>query len=128
MFRTRFSVGDGLVILAILSLAALSALSFLPFINRPSGTWLTVQSPAGEERYALSVDRDISVSGNGYTLTVEIRNGRARVATSDCPDKICRNTGWISRAGESIICAPASIRLTVTNKTGGGENADAVIG
>lgn len=129
MFRTRFSVGDALVILVILSLAALSALSYQVFQNRTPGTWLTVRSPEGEDRYALSADRDITVTGNGVTLTVEIRNGRARVANTDCPDRLCQHTGWISGVGESIICAPASVRLTITSKAGGGGgNADADIG
>ncbi len=39
-------------------------------------------------------------------ITFEVKNGKIRVVSSDCPDKICKNTGFISKSGESIICMP----------------------
>ena len=39
-------------------------------------------------------------------ITFEVKNNSIRVINSNCPDKICKNTGFISDTGESIICMP----------------------
>lgn len=129
MFRTRFSFADALVILSVLSVAALLFLCFpRGAASAPSDNRLVIRTSSEVLSYPLSVDRTVSLSSDGYTLTVEIRDGRARVSDSDCPDKICQRTGWISRKGETVICAPAAVRLTVTDRRGGADDADSVIG
>ena len=129
MFRTRFSFADALVILSVLSVAALLFLCFLRgAASDPSENRLVIHTPTEALTYPLSADRTVTVSSGNITLTVEIRDGRARVSDSDCPDKICQRTGWISRKGETVICAPAAVRLTVTDPRGGVGDADSVIG
>lgn len=129
MFRTRFSFADALVILSVLSVAALLLLGFLRSAETASSeNLLVIRTPTETLTYPLSADRTVTVSSGNITLTVEIRDGRARVSDSDCPDKICQRTGWISRKGETVICAPAAVRLTVTDPKGGVGDADSVIG
>ena len=129
MFRTRFSFADVLVILTLLAVAALLLLGFLRSAGTASSeNLLVIRTPTETLTYPLSADRTVTVSSGNITLTVEIRDGRARVADSDCPDKICQRTGWISRKGETVICAPAAVRLTVTDRRGGADDADSVIG
>lgn len=129
MFRTRFSFADVLVILTLLAVAALLLLGFLrSAASDPSENRLVIRTQSEVLSYPLSSDRTIPVASGGYTLTVEIRDGRARVAETDCPDQICRHMGWISRKGETVICAPAAVRLTVTNPKGGVGDADSIIG
>lgn len=129
MFRTRFSFADVLVMLSVLLIAALLFLCFLRgAASDPSENRLVIRTSSEVLSYPLSVDRTVSLSSGGYTLTVEIRDGRACVSDSDCPDKICQRTGWISRKGETVICAPAAVRLTVTDPKGGADDADSVIG
>ena len=116
----------------MLSVLLIAALLFLCFLrgaaSDPSENRLVIRTSSEVLSYPLSVDRTVSLSSDGYTLTVEIRDGRARVSDSDCPDKICQRTGWISRKGETVICAPAAVRLTVTDPKGGVGDADSVIG
>ncbi len=129
MFRTRFSFADVLVMLSVLLIASLLLFSsFRSSGNDSSDLRLVIRTQSEVLSYPLSSDRTIPVASGGYTLTVEIRDGRARVSDSDCPDKICQRTGWISRKGETVICAPAAVRLTVTDPKGGVEDADSVIG
>ena len=129
MFRTRFSFADVLVMLSVLLIAALLFLCFLHgAASDPSENLLVIRTPTETLTYPLSADRTVTVSSGNITLTVEIRDGRARVSDSDCPDKICQRTGWISRKGETVICAPAAVRLTVTDPKGGAGDADSVIG
>lgn len=129
MFRTRFSFADVLVILTLLAVAALLLLGFLRSAGTASSeNLLVIRTPTETLTYPLSADRTVTVSSGNITLTVEIRDGRARVSDSDCPDKICQRTGWISHKGETVICAPAAVRLTVTDPKGGVGDADSVIG
>lgn len=129
MFRTRFSFADVLVMLSVLLIASLLLFgSFRSSGNDSSDLRLVIRTQSEVLSYPLSSDRTIPVASGGYTLTVEIRDGRACVSDSDCPDKICQRTGWISRKGETVICAPAAVRLTVTDRRGGADDADSVIG
>lgn len=129
MFRTRFSFADVLVMLSVLLIAALLLFgSFRSSGNDSSDFLLVIRTQSDVLSYPLSSDRTVTVASGGYTLTVEIRDGRARVRETDCPDKICQRTGWISRKGETVICAPAAVRLTVTDPKGGVGDADSVIG
>lgn len=130
MFRTRFCAGDLLVLLSLGLVAVLLGLSFfLPRGGSNTAELLLVSTPAGEAVYPLSTDRELTLQGNGITLTVSISGGQARVTETNCPDEICRLSGQISRAGETVVCAPAGIRLTVTDREGGGGgDADAIVG
>ncbi len=50
-------------------------------------------------------------------------NGEIWVLHSDCPDKLCENTGKIKRAGQVIACVPNKVVITIK-----GVEADGVTG
>ncbi len=88
-----------------------------------------VLARGGEElgRYDLDKPCRVDVSGaNGFSLTLVIEDGAAHVEDSTCPDLICQHHSPISKAGESIICLPGQVSVTVE----GGEShgPDAVTG
>ena len=61
---------------------------------------------------------DLSFSGeftvNGIeNVTFEVKDGSIRVKENDCPDKICVNTGWISKTNERIICMPKKLIVEI---------------
>ena len=123
MFRTRFSVWD--VFAAGLVLVAAAVLFVLPFFSEHDGEILVVTTPAGSTEYRLSEDREIVLTSRDVTLTVCISDGEAYVVESNCRDGVCKNSGRISRAGETILCAPAGVTLTVR---GGDGDVDFVAG
>jgi hypothetical protein len=41
-----------------------------------------------------------------YKQVVLIEKGRIRFEESECPDKICVNTGWLSHMGQTAVCVP----------------------
>ena len=96
---------------------------FLLFTRQEGGTVL-VQTD-GETVMELSLDRDTRVvlGEEGYTNTLVIENGTARVVEAGCPDQICVNHGAIRYAGESIVCLPH--RLVVTVEGGAPGDVDA---
>lgn len=60
--------------------------------------------------YSLSEDQRIDI--NGTNLLV-IEQGSARIDEADCPDQICVKHTRISRDGESIICLPNKLVVTI---------------
>lgn len=46
-------------------------------------------------------------------MKFEISGEGIRVTESDCPDKICVKTGFVSREGEAAVCMPNRVIITV---------------
>lgn len=64
--------------------------------------------------YDLREEQTISVEADGIVLNViQIQDGQAQMREADCPDHLCVHHGAISRSGESIICLPNRVVVTV---------------
>jgi len=66
------------------------------------------------------------VSADGHSNTVVVEDGQVRMQAADCPDQVCVRQGRISRDGESIVCLPH--KLTVTVRSAGAGGYDATVG
>ena len=105
---------DTLVVLAVLLLAL--TLAARPYFAAKAAGELTVSVAIdGEtvERCALSAYEGGTYESRGYTLTVAVESGAVRVRESDCPNQDCVHSGVISRAGQSIVCLPARVAVTL---------------
>lgn len=124
--RTRATWCDALLALLCISAAMLC---LLPHWIAPRGASITVAyaGARANEVFSLSEDREIFLEHNGYHLTLIIENGTAFVRESDCPDRVCQSRGEIARNGDTIVCAPAGISVTVHSEEKGGD-ADAIAG
>lgn len=69
----------------------------------------------------LSEDTEVTIEGvdGGENLLV-IQDGTAKIESASCPDGICVRHYAISRDGESIICLPNRVVVTIR----GGEKGD----
>ena len=96
-------------IFIILAAAALTA--FLIF--RKSGSYAVVTVNGKEvARYSLSEDKTEKIETiYGYNV-ITISDGYADVTESDCKNQICVHSHKIKEGGETIVCLPH--RLTVT--------------
>lgn len=65
-------------------------------------------------------------SGGGYNLVV-VENGYAYIKDADCPDGVCKKSGKISRAGQSIICVPHKLKIEIKGKSQSLVNKDGII-
>ena len=116
---------DALVAAAVLLLAAALGLRFW-LAPAHSGTLTAVVSVDGVEveRLALAgAERDYT--NNGYTVHVAVTPDGVRVDRADCPTQDCVHTGTISRAGQSIVCLPARVVITLE---GGASGYDVIAG
>ncbi len=71
---------------------------------------LLMELPLGE-------DARIVLGEEGHTNTLVIENGTAQVTAADCPDQICVRQGAVRFAGESIVCLPHRLVVTVEGGT-----------
>ena len=116
---------DAILIAALMVLGGMLAL-FLWF-TRQAGGYVSVRID-GEQVMTLPLGEDIQLAlGSGdQTNTLVIENGTARVAEAGCPDQICVRQGVIQYEGESIVCLPH--RLIVTVEGGQGNGVDGSTG
>ncbi len=122
VFRTHVGFRDLIAAVAVVALAVL--LLCLPLFFAEEGRILVISTPDGNAEYDLSVPQEIRIASRGIELVIVIENGTARVASSTCPDGICL-VGTLSRGGDTVICAPAGVRLLVK---GGDGDVDFVAG
>ena len=55
---------------------------------------------------------------NGGTNVLVIENGTAYLNYSNCPDHTCEKTGKIRYVGETIVCLPNLLSVTITGEIG----------
>lgn len=79
--------------------------------------------------YSLSKDmtEDICTGDDGeHKNRLVIKNGKAFVESATCPDGICVSHKAISRDGESIVCLPNRVVITVIT-SGNDDEPDIII-
>ncbi len=70
--------------------------------------------------YDLAQDRTIQVRQNGHTNNIIIEGGHVSMASSDCANQVCVNTGAIYLAGDSIVCLPNRVMVEILSESKGG--------
>ncbi len=114
--------GDVLLIAALLVLAG--ALALFLRLGRHSGGYVSV-SVRGEVVAELPLDQDASLpieTEGGHNLLI-VAGGAARMESADCPDLLCVKMGPVRWAGESIVCLPHGVVVTVEDGPDGGFDA-----
>ncbi len=89
------------------------------WIGHGSGSYITVYQdgkPIGT--YSIYEERMIQVeTGDAHYNRITIDAGKVRVSEADCPDKLCVKQQAVSKGGESIICLPHKLVITVHSDT-----------
>ena len=107
---------NDLVFIGLLLLAAVVGILYL-FVFRGGGNVVKV-TVDGELYgvYSLSEDRTeeihMGADGGGFNRLI-IKDGKAWIETASCPDGICAAHKPIHRDGESIVCLPNKVVVTV---------------
>ena len=110
------SRNDLIFIVCLLIVLCVAGLCF--YLLRGKGDTVTVTVDGAHfATYALSEDRTVDIiTGEGkdeHNILV-IENGKARVESATCPDGICSSHKPIYREGESIVCLPHRVVITVS--------------
>ena len=118
-------IGD-ILLITFVALSAL-ALWLFPLSHQTDAAMLEIEviETGAVHTYPLTVDADYSVTSGDVHLTVTVRDGETSVSASDCENLICLHSPAISRAGQSIVCAPAGIVIRIVGEE---VDADAISG
>lgn len=66
--------------------------------------------------YPLDRDTEVEILSDGGYNRLVIRDGCAFVESASCPDGICSAHKPISRSGESIICLPNKVVISISSE------------
>ena len=111
-----------IIVIASLLLLSIFAL-LLVNLTKKEGAKIRVEidgKSVGE--YSLSEDREYVLNDGSNIITV--KDGKAYMSYSDCQGKDCVNAHAINSVGESIICLPNRVSVTVIGESG--ESVDIV--
>ena len=122
----RFGKKDIILIAVIIAASVIAA--FIAFTTSHEGSTVVI-TVSGEEygRYPIDTDRVITVDTGSGINEITINNGEAYVSYADCPQGICAHHKPVSRSGESIICVPHEVVISIESEDSEG-GYDAVSG
>ena len=109
----------------IIGIVLLSSIAAIVIMNLSGGGSRTAVIRCGDVKRELSLNRDGLFRFDGIDAEFEVKDGKIRLTAASCPDKICEKTGYIGSSGQSIICVPNKITVTVV---GSGESVDVTVG
>lgn len=111
---------DYILIAVILAVAAI-IFGVYSFMHKDEGAVVQI-SIDGKivEEYPLDQDKTIPIND---TNVLVIKDGKADMIEADCPDQICVKQKAISKNGETIVCLPNKIVVTVVSKESTGLDA-----
>ncbi len=114
--------GDKIVLLCVaIAVVLLLVSSFL--LPKPKNGGVVEITVNGDlyGTYSLQEDRTLEIQGeNGEQNTVVFENGRVYMQSASCPDHLCVEQGQIFRRGQSVVCLPNGLVITVKDA----ENTD----
>lgn len=107
---------DVLVIAALLLLSLLVVL-VIEFTKQEGAYVEITLDGTTVAQYSLAVDGVYPL--NGGTNVLVIQNGEAYMSASNCPDHVCENTGRVRYVGQTIICLPNRLTVTIVGSSDG---------
>lgn len=99
-----------------LCLLAIAGFSIAAYGGRAASGEIVIEASGSKWIYPLGTDRRELIPGPRGDTVVVIEGGKARVADSPCPDKLCVHMPAISRPGQWIACMPNRVFVRVRGK------------
>lgn len=112
--RMRINVIAVLVITAF----ALAAAAAINALGSAVDARTAVIQDADGNTFAMPLSKDdvLTVTSSAGTNVIEVQSGKVRVSEADCPNQDCVDQGWISNAGQQIVCLPHKLVVNITDK------------
>ena len=97
-----------------LFLLLISTIFFLTKSNGENGAYAVIKKD-NEVIYKVSLESDSeNFTVNGIeNMTFTVKDNKIAVIYSDCPDKVCVNTGFLSNTGEIAVCLPNKVTVEI---------------
>lgn len=112
--RMRLNV---IAVLAITAVALAAAVTANALGNAVDARTVIIQDADGNTfKMPLSQDDVLTVASSAGTNVIEVQAGKVRVSEADCPNQDCVEQGWISNAGQQIVCLPHKLVVNITDE------------
>lgn len=124
--RHFFNIRDLAVIIVLLFIAVTAfIISNISTIGKSEYVQIIYDSQILAE---LPLDSDTEyIPEFNKNIIIEIKAEKVHFKTSDCPDKICVNTGWLSRPGQTAVCLPNKLSIVLKPALNSDDNIDTEI-
>ena len=100
-------------IIVVASLLLLSLVVMLTVnLTRKPGAFVEI-TVDGEVVATYPLDTDGEYTLNGGTNKLTVKDGAAYMSYSNCPDHVCENTGKVRHVGQTIVCLPNKLTVSV---------------
>jgi hypothetical protein len=122
--ETQLTRGDAIIIACAVALALILWAGFYAFPRNAAELTAVVRVDGKQVADLPVTGQNLSqkqVNIPGGVATISYGQGKVRVEPLDdhtCPNGICWKTGWVSRAGQSIVCVPNRMTITLEGSTG----------
>ncbi len=103
--------------LIVVVCVAIAIISFRVYAvdNRPP--MVSVKSESGLSLYTIETERHVEVEGPLGITHIEIADGKARVVSSPCRDKLCLLKGDLVKNGDWTACMPNRVYVGIQGKS-----------
>lgn len=103
--------GDILIVVIVM---IFSAFSFLLLLRRKQGNTVIINADGIKKEYSLSKDKTIVLGDKEKQYnTIVIENGYVYMKDASCPDQVCVHHKKIQKEGETIICLPNEVYISI---------------
>ena len=106
-----------IVLIVSLLIVGIIALVIWHFIYSDDGKYVTI-----EQRdnligiYPLNVDKEIEIEHRGEVVNkIVIEDGYCYMEEAECPDHLCIKQGKVNKSGQTIVCLPNRVVVTVVD-------------
>lgn len=108
-------------IIAIICVAVIVIISYISYItvnllrNGEADTVVIYVDGKIEKKLDLNKNQEYKVNvDNGYNI-IRIKDKKVRIKESDCSNQTCVNMGTISKDGQTLICLPHKVEVTIVS-------------
>lgn len=103
-----------IILICALLCAALTAFAVVYFGRQSGDTVAVYVNNIEYARIPLNEDGNITIhTADGGTNELVVKNGKAYIKDASCPDKICVDTGKVSKKGSVIACLPNGVIVVI---------------
>lgn len=103
---------DGVICLVLMALAFLPLVIFANVNVAPTEAQIKVHGQV-IKTLNLSVNQKWTYKSKGEINKIQVDNRKVRVYYANCENQIDVKAGWISKNGQTLVCLPHSLTITL---------------
>lgn len=106
---------NDLKLIGLFLLIGIICIILINITKRSGGSVIVTVDNEEYGTYSLLEEKTIDIEGEYGTNRLVIKNHQATVTEASCPDKLCVHQKSIQKTGETIVCLPNKMVVTVIN-------------